>query len=96
MIALPPKHVFSYDSTNCHVFHANTGEGVPMHEHMYSHGTICFNGKIVIRKDGKEVVATKEDGAFNLLAGEPHEIEALEDNTVFMNIFATKYENKKY
>lgn len=96
MIALPPKHSFTYDGATCAIFHANIGEGLPMHEHMYSHATVCFNGKIAIRKDGKEIIATKEDGAFNLLAGEPHEIEALEDNTVFMNVFATKYESKKY
>ena len=91
-----PKHSFTYDSTTCAIFHANKGEGLLAHEHVYNHGTICLNGSIAIRKDGKEIIATKEDGAFDLIAGSPHEIEALEDNTVFMNIFATQYEKQIY
>jgi quercetin dioxygenase-like cupin family protein len=95
-IHVTPKHSFNYDSTTCAVFHANKGEGLPSHEHVYNHGTICLNGSIAIRKDGKEIIATKKNGAFDLLAGAPHEIEALEDNTVFMNIFATQFEKQVY
>lgn len=82
------KHTFIYEGTRNNVFHVNKGEGIPKHSHVYSHATICHNGSIAIRKEGKEVIATKDSGAFNLLANEWHEIEALEDNTVFVNIFA--------
>lgn len=82
------KHYFSYEKTQNKVFHANKGEGLIRHEHDYSHATICHAGSIVIRKEGKEVIANKDSGAFNLVANEWHEIEALEDNTVFVNIFA--------
>ena len=86
--AITPQHTFTYKTTQNNVFHANKGEGLPKHSHAYSHATICHSGSIAIRKEGKEVVATKDSGAFNLLANEWHEIEALEDNTVFVNIFA--------
>lgn len=36
----------------------------------------------------QNVVMTKETQSVNLVANEWHEIEALEDGTVFMNVFA--------
>jgi quercetin dioxygenase-like cupin family protein len=88
VIATPPSHTFVYETTQNNVYHVNKGEGLPRHEHNYAHATICHSGSIVIRKEGKEVIATKDSGAFNLVANQWHEIEALEDNTVFVNIFA--------
>jgi quercetin dioxygenase-like cupin family protein len=87
-IKIEPAHNFGYEQTTNSVYHANKGEGLPKHEHLYAHATICHAGSIVIRKEGKEIVADKTSGAFNLLANEWHEIEALEDGTVFVNIFA--------
>ena len=91
MIALTPKHSFTYDGAQFNVYHANKNEGLPKHQHLYSHATICHNGSCIIKMEGKERIITKNDGAFNLPANEWHEIEALENNTVFVNIFA---ENK--
>ena len=76
------------DGTQLNVYHANKGEGLPRHEHLYSHLTMCHSGSIVIRKEGKEFVRTKDSQPVNLVANEWHEIEALEDNTVFVNVFA--------
>lgn len=84
------SHTFTYETTQHNVYHANKGEGLPRHEHSYSHATICHNGSIAIRKQNKEVIATKASGAYNLLANQWHEIEALEDNTVFENIFVVQ------
>jgi len=91
MIAVTPKHSFIYDGAQINVYHANKGEGLPRHQHIWSHATICHNGSCAIRIEGKEKIINKNDGAFNLLANEWHEIEALENNTVFVNVFA---ENK--
>jgi hypothetical protein len=88
MINLAPQHSFTYDGATINVFHAAKGEGLPRHQHSYSHATICHNGSCAIRLEGKERIITKDDGAFNLPANEWHEIEALEDNTVFVNVFA--------
>jgi quercetin dioxygenase-like cupin family protein len=88
MIALAPRHSFTYDGAQLNVYHANKGEGLPKHEHMYSHATICHSGSCIVRVEGKELVMTKDTQPVNLSAGKWHEIEALEDNTVFVNVFA--------
>jgi quercetin dioxygenase-like cupin family protein len=71
------------------VFHANKSEGLPMHGHEYSHATICHAGSCLVSLDnGKSIVMTKDTQPLNLLAGIQHELEALEDGTVFVNVFA--------
>jgi quercetin dioxygenase-like cupin family protein len=87
-ITVAPAHSFSYDGARTNIFHASKGQGLPKHKHIYSHATFCTSGSCVIRKEGKEVVVNKDTQPFNLMANEWHEIEALEDNTVFVNVFA--------
>lgn len=87
-IAVMPKHSFTYDGAMINIYHANKGEGLPQHSHTYAHATFCCAGSCVIRKDSKEFVFTKDTQPANLVAGEWHEIEALEDGTVFINVFA--------
>jgi len=77
-----------YDGASVNVYHANKGQGLPKHEHAFSHLTMCTAGSCVIRKEGREVVVTKDTQPINLVAKEWHEIEALEDGTVFINVFA--------
>lgn len=88
MISLPPKFTVTQDGTTLNVYHANTGEGLLKHEHLYSHLTMCHAGKCVVRKENRELVMTKDTQPVNLIANEWHEIEALEDGTVFVNVFA--------
>jgi hypothetical protein len=90
---IPPTHNFTYDGAVVNIYHANKGEGLPRHEHVYAHATFCSAGSFVIRKEGKEVIFTKETQPANLKAKEWHEVEALEDGTVFVNVFA---ESKQY
>lgn len=87
-IAVAPAHSFTYDGAQLNVYHANTGEGLPRHEHTYAHATMCCAGSCVVRKEGKELIMRKETQPVNLKAAEWHEIEALEDGTVFINVFA--------
>ena len=82
------RHNFVYDGTVIRVYHANKGEGLPKHEHLYAHATFCTSGSCVIRKEGKEVIVTKQTQPINLVEQEWHEIEALEDETVFVNAFS--------
>ena len=88
MIALNPRHSFTYDGAQLNVYHANKGEGLPKHEHAFAHATMCNAGSCLVRVEGKELVMTKDTQPVNLSAGKWHEIEALEDNTVFVNVFA--------
>ena len=46
------------------------------------------SGTAIVRKEGRELVMTKDTQPVNLTANEWHEIEALEDGTVFVNVFA--------
>ena len=82
------KHDITYGGAIMRVYHANKGEGIPMHSHSYSHATTCMNGSCKYTQDGIELIADKNTQPINLLAGKLHEIEALEDGTVFVNVFA--------
>lgn len=88
MIEVAVKHQVTSDGTTLRVYHADAGEGLPRHQHAYSHLTMCHAGKCVVRKQGRELVMTKDTQPVNLVANEWHEIEALEDGTVFVNVFA--------
>jgi lactam utilization protein B len=85
---IAPAHSFTYDGCVTNIYHANKEEGLPRHEHRFAHATYVAAGSVVIRKEGREVVATKATQPINLVAHEWHEIEALEDGTVFANVFA--------
>ena len=87
-IQISPKHSFTYDSAQVNVYHANKGQGLPSHQHIYCHATICHNGSCLISLEGRSYTVDKNSKPLNLPANEWHEIEALEDNTVFVNIFA--------
>jgi hypothetical protein len=49
---------------------------------------MCHAGRLIVRKEGRELVMSKHTQPVNLIANEWHEIEALEDNTVFVNVFS--------
>lgn len=85
---LVPSHSVTYAGASLNVYHANGGQGLPRHSHLYSHLTMVHSGSIIIRKENKTLVMTKETQPVNLIANEWHEIEALEDNTVFVNVFS--------
>lgn len=84
-----PKHLFTYDGAQLNIYHADKGAGLPMHGHAYSHAIMCNSGScLVTLNNGKSIVMTKNTIPVNLPAGIQHEIEALEDGTVFVNVFA--------
>jgi quercetin dioxygenase-like cupin family protein len=85
---LIPTHSVTYDGATFNVYHANKGEGLPKHDHDFAHLTMCHAGSCVIRKEGIEKVVDKNTQPIILKALEWHEIEALEDGTVFVNSFA--------
>lgn len=91
MIPISTKFSVVQQGTVVNVYHADKGEGLPRHDHAYSHLTFCHAGSVIVRKEGRELVMDKNTQPVNLLAAEWHEIEALEDGTVFVNVFA---ENK--
>ena len=89
---IAPAHSFAYASAQVNVYHANKSDGLPKHEHIYSHATVCHSGKCLVSLEGRSYVIDKNSQPLNLPANEWHEIKALEDGTVFVNIF----EESKY
>lgn len=83
-----PVHQVTYDGATLNVYHANKGQGLARHEHVFAHLTMCNSGSCIVRKESRELVMTKDTQPVNLVANEWHEIEALEDGTVFVNVFA--------
>jgi len=88
MQAVPLAHSVVFNGVTLLVYHASKGEGLPQHEHSYPHLTFVHAGKLIVRKENKELVMTKDTQPVNLVANEWHELEALEDGTVFVNVFA--------
>lgn len=87
IINIPPAHTFTYASTQVNVYHADKGQGLIKHDHSYSHATVCHNGSCLVSLEGRSYTMDKDSQPLNLPANEWHEIEALEDGTVFVNIF---------
>jgi quercetin dioxygenase-like cupin family protein len=88
ILNISPMHNVTYDGAVMYVYHANKGQGLPRHSHNYAHLTMCHAGSCVIRKEGIEKVIDKHTQPINLREKEWHEIEALENGTVFVNVFA--------
>jgi len=88
MININSTHTFTYDGAIINVYHANMGEGLLKHDHQYSHATMCNSGSCIVRLEGRSHTINKHSQPLNLPANEWHEIEALEDNTVFVNVFS--------
>ena len=88
MKQITPTHVFTYDGTVINIFCANKGEGLPMHSHQYSHASFCTAGSCRYTQEGKTITANKLTQPINLVGGKNHAIEALEDGTVFVNVFS--------
>jgi quercetin dioxygenase-like cupin family protein len=80
-------HKVTYDGATLNVYHADKGQGLPRHEHSYAHLTMCHAGSCLVTKVGKSLVMTKDTQPVNLIADGWHEIKALEDGTVFVNVF---------
>lgn len=83
---VPPAHYYTFAGANVKVYHANKGQGLPRHEHTYSHVTACHSGRLLIRKESVSLEMTKETQPVVLKENEWHEIEALEDGTVICNV----------
>ncbi len=82
-----PAHTFTYASAQVNVYHADKGEGLARHSHLFSHATVCHSGKALVELEGRSYTMDKNSQPLNLPANEWHSIEALEDGTVFVNIF---------
>jgi quercetin dioxygenase-like cupin family protein len=83
---IQPTHFYNYGNVTVQVFHAQKGKGLPAHEHNFAHTTQCHAGRISVTKQSGTWVLDKSTKPLLLKANEWHEIEALDDETVFENI----------
>jgi quercetin dioxygenase-like cupin family protein len=63
------------------------GEGLPRHQHDVDHLTLVAAGRIVARTDDRVLERGPTDPPILFRANRAHEIEALEDGTVVLNVF---------
>ena len=87
MIIAVPFHTFVIEGTQHNVYHVDLNTGLPKHEHIYAHATVCHAGKLKVTKENFELIMDKTTQPVLLKENEWHELEALEDGTVFENIF---------
>jgi quercetin dioxygenase-like cupin family protein len=87
-INISPTHQFTYDGAQLNIYLAEKGEGLVKHEHTFAHATMCNSGSCSVSLEGRSYIIDKTSQPLNLPANEWHEIEALEDGTVFVNVFA--------
>ena len=88
MNAVAPRFTVTQDGATLNVYHANKGEGLPKHDHTFSHLIMCHSGSCVVSNERRSLMMTKDTQPVNLVANEWHEIEALEDGAVFVTVFA--------
>lgn len=74
-----------YDNIEVNIYCAQQGEGIPLHTHTFSHGTVCQSGLCKITYNNESFVISN-NRVYDMQANVPHEIEALEDNTIIVNI----------
>jgi quercetin dioxygenase-like cupin family protein len=88
MITTEVARSFTYLGVQVNEYRGDIGSGLPRHEHPHSHLTLCLKGKCLVRKEGREFTLEPSSQPCELRGNEWHEIEAVEDGTIFQNIFA--------
>lgn len=90
-----PKFIFTLDGCTINTFHIEkAGEGHPKHEHNYDHVTQVHSGKLLVTTSTTSFIMDKNSKPILFPANEWHELEAIENETVFCNIFAENKDNQ--
>ena len=86
MTPITLHHSFNYGDCLYNVYHPFKNEGLLKHQHSFNHAVICHSGSCLVTLEGRSYTMDKNSQPLDLPANEWHEIEALEDNTVFVTI----------
>lgn len=84
---LNPLLSFDYLTARCQIYAGSVGAGLLKHEHTFSHISVCVQGSIKITKEKGSKVLVANNAPTLLVANEWHEIEVLEPDTIFINMF---------
>lgn len=86
MKSINPVRSFAIDGVTINIYYAACGEGLPEHSHAHDHVTACISGSCLITKGGVRHTINAGAMPVRLRAPDPHEIESIEDGTVFINV----------
>lgn len=79
------RNVFGYETVNTY-YYLNKGEKIPWHDHKaqgFGHGHFVIAGKTLVeQKDLPDLTRTDQDPNLELPFDVPHQVTALEDNTI--------------
>lgn len=89
MRKIDPIFSFTIDGAMVNIYHANNGDGLPKHSHSYAHATFCNTGKCLIKTEKKNLIIDCKSNPIRLKQNDWHEIEAIEDGTIFVNVFSS-------
>ena len=95
---IPALPTFSFDVNNAtiNVFTGiNAGDGHPKHEHDYDHVTTVTSGRLKVTTPNVSFEMDKNTKPILFPANEWHELEALEDNTSFINVFGLNQQGQR-
>jgi quercetin dioxygenase-like cupin family protein len=84
--SINPARSFAIDGVTINIYYASRGEGLPEHSHSHDHVTACISGACLVTKLGAQHTVNAGSVPVRLRAPDPHEIEAIEDGTVFINV----------
>ncbi len=83
-----PTYSFNVNGATINTFHIpKAGEGHPKHQHEYNHVTMVHSGRLLVTTPKVTFEMTKDTRPILFPADEWHELEAIEDGTVFTNVF---------
>lgn len=77
---------FRFEDVFATIYQYNKGDVLVWHKHSTEHSHGVFSGKTLIEIEGKDNTEVFISENINLPANIPHQITALEDNTIFVNI----------
>jgi hypothetical protein len=80
-----PVSTFEYLNTRTTVYSGQVDQGLPKHQHTFSHLVACLQGTVQVHKENASKFVTVSDAPLLLTANEWHEIVICEPNTVFIN-----------
>jgi quercetin dioxygenase-like cupin family protein len=84
-----PRFIFTIDGCTINTFHIDkAGEGHPKHDHDYDHVTQVHSGRLRVTMEHTTFEMTKDTKPIKFPANQWHELEAVEDGTIFCNVFA--------
>lgn len=73
------------------IYEMDKGDEIPWHTHDYNHTHFLIKGSTRVSKNTRPPILTPPGGFIELIAGEEHKIESLENGTIFLHLMQVEY-----